>query len=105
MNFYCENCHSVFPESSTCPLCRKRNVRLPQNDDLCFLCEVRGLMATVVEDVLQQEGLRFIKRPVYGAGISAVTGQFLDSMRFYTVYSEYEKGRELVDAMFDSESE
>lgn len=103
---YCESCHAVFSSGDRCPLCHKGHVREAQDADLCFFSEHPSFMASVVENLLHQNGLRFITRPVYGAGISAVTGQFLESIRFYTTYNQYARACELMETMFpDKEDE
>lgn len=103
MQLYCEACHAVFSEGYICPLCHKRGIREVRDHDICFFSEQTALMATVVENLLKQEGLHFIMKPVYGAGISSVTGQFLDSMRFYTYYTDYAKACALMETMFPTD--
>ena len=67
---YCVSCHAVFSTGTSCPLCHKRNIRQVQDSDLCFFTEQTSVMSSVVEDILKQNGLRFVTRPVYGAAIS-----------------------------------
>lgn len=100
---FCESCHAVFSNGHFCPLCRKRTIRDVKENDLCFFTEQKYLMTSVVEDILNQNALPFITRPVYGAGITAVTGQVLDSIRFYTPYLHYEQACGLMETMFPEE--
>ncbi len=97
---YCVSCHAVFSTGTSCPLCHKRYIRQVQDSDLCFFTEQTSVMSSVVEDILKQNGLRFVTRPVYGAAISAVTGTVLESIRFYTPAKYYATACELMDTMF-----
>lgn len=102
---YCESCHAVFSDGRVCPLCHKRYIRDVRENDLCFFTEQPFLMASVVEDILKKERLNFVTRPVHGAGISAVTGAMLESIRFYTPYTEYAKACEFMETMFPDEEQ
>ena len=106
---YCPSCASVFENEEAvnpkCPICHSHRLREAREEDICLFAEYDAVMATVVTDLLTQENLPFLTRPIYGAGISAITGQTLDSIRFYTRYPYYALAVDFMEHMFPVEAE
>ena len=84
---YCEKCCRVF-EGEHCPVCKISRVREPAAKDPCFLTEQDYLTSGMLEDMLKQEGIPYLKKEVMGAGLSIRVGPMLDRSRFYVAYDQ-----------------
>jgi len=96
---YCEKCGRVF-EDGRCPGCNSRKVRAPEPTDTCFLTEQDYVSSGILEDVLQQNGIPFLKKQVMGAGLAIKVGPMLDRSRFYVPYPQLETAEEIVEDLF-----
>ncbi len=99
---YCEKCKRII-DSDRCPACRSRRIREPQADDLCFLTEQDYVSSGILEDVLKQNGIPFLKKEVLGAGLAIKVGPMLDRSRFYVMYDQLDKAVPVVDELFAHE--
>ena len=97
---YCKKCRRVF-ESDTCPTCG-RSGRQSASDDICFLVEKEAVWAGMLTDVLQQEGLPFLKEGALGAGVTARAGFMMESYRFYVRCEDLSRAQEIVKELFAS---
>ena len=79
---YCENCMRII-EEERCPVCGNKRIRMPEPTDPCFLTELDYVSSGILEDLLQQNGIPFLKRNVMGAGMAIRVGPMLDRSRFY----------------------
>ena len=59
MNLYCEKCSRIV-ESDPCPVCGCGPVRAPEPRDLCFLTEQGYVQATILADILTQNGIPYM---------------------------------------------
>ena len=96
---YCEKCRRII-ETDRCPVCKSRKVREPGPDDLCFLTEQDYLFSGMLEDVLKQNGIPFLKKEVLGAGLSIKVGPMLDRSRFYVLYGLLDQARTVMEDLF-----
>ena len=96
---YCENC-SRLVEEDRCPVCHSRNLREPKEKDPCFLTEQDFVSSGILEDVLKQSDVPFLKKNVLGAGIAVRVGPMLDRSRFYVAYDLLPKAQELAEDLF-----
>ena len=96
---YCEKCKRII-ESDRCPHCRSRKVREPGPDDLCLLTEQDYLSSGMLEDVLKQNNIPYLKKEVMGAGLSIKVGPMLDRSRFYVLYGLLDSAQAVVDDLF-----
>ncbi len=101
---YCEKCKRVF-ENNRCPSCRNSKVRKPEQGDPCFLTEQNYVFSGILEDVLKQEGIPFLKKDVMGAGLAIKVGPMLERSRFYVPYEQLERAASLVDELFAAPQE
>ena len=101
---YCEKCFRIF-EGDRCPVCRRSKVRQPEQNDLCFLTEQDYFTSTILEDLLNQSGVRFLKKEVMGAGLSIKVGPMLDRSRFYVPFNELEKASSVVKELSENPPE
>ena len=96
---YCEAC-SRLVEEDRCPACGNRNLREPKEKDPCFLTEQDFISSGILEDVLKQNGIPFLRKNVLGAGISIKVGPMLDRGRFYVACNQLPEARELTEELF-----
>ena len=96
---YCEKCCRII-SSDRCPYCRSRRVREPEAKDLCFLTEQDYISSGVLEDVLRQYGIPFLRKDVMGAGLAIKVGPMLDRGRFYVSYEQWPNAVSVIDDLF-----
>ena len=96
---YCEKCRRII-ETDRCPVCKRSKVREPGPDDLCLLTEQDYLFSGMLEDVLKQNGIPFLKKEVLGAGLAIKVGPMLDRSRFYVRYPLLDSARAVMEDLF-----
>ena len=101
---YCEKCCRIF-EGDRCPNCKKSKIRQPEQGDPCLLTEESYISSTILEDLLKQNHIPFLKKNVMGAGLAIKVGPMLDRSRFYVPYRELEKARLVADELAEDSSD
>ena len=101
---YCEKCSRII-EEDRCPFCNNRRVREPREKDPCYLTEQDYISSGILEDVLKQSNIPYLKKDVMGAGMAIKVGPMLERSRFYVRFEHLETARELADELFATESE
>ena len=101
---YCDKCSRIV-EAERCPVCGSRKIREPEAGDPCFLTEQGFVSSGILEDMLKQNGIPFLKKDVMGAGMAIKVGPMLERSRFYVRFEHLETARELADELFATESE
>ena len=96
---YCEKCCRII-EGSRCPVCGGRKVREPGPKDPCFLAERDYLSSGILDDVLRQNGIPFLKKDVMGAGLAIKVGPMLDRSRFYVPFEMLDRAAAIADGLF-----
>ena len=104
MNMYCEKCCRII-DAGRCPVCRHSRVREPEPKDPCFLTEQDYLSSGMLEDVLKQNGIHFLRKDVMGAGLAIKVGPMLDRGRFYVPYEELQNALSVVEDLFSAPEE
>ena len=95
---YCEKCRRII-ETDRCPVCKRSKVREPGPDDLCLLTEQDYLFSGMLEDVLKQNGIPFLKKEVLGAGLAIKVGPMLERSRFYVPFELLESASAVADEL------
>ena len=103
---YCEKCCRVI-EENRCPACGSKKVRMPEAKDPCFLTELDYMPSGILEDVLKQNAIPYLKKDMLGAGMTIRLGpMLLERSRFYVPYEKYQEAKDITDAVFsDAEEE
>lgn len=101
---YCPNCY-ILANGTHCPVCGSKKLRVPNQDDYCFLVEKELIWATVLEDLLKDNGLPFVIRNTLGAGLAAKIGPALERKRFFVPFQHYTRAKELEMEFFSAEFE
>ena len=99
---YCEKCSRVF-DGERCPVCKRSKVREPEAKDPCLLTEQDYLTAGILEDLLKQGGIPFLKKGVMGAGLAIKVGPMLDRSRFYVPFERLEDARAVTEELSPAE--
>ena len=98
---YCEKC-CRFIEADRCPVCKSSHVREPEPTDPCFLTEQDYIPSGILEDVLTQNGIPYLKKNVMGAGLAIKVGPMLDRSRFYVSFEQLKSAEEIVTELFSA---
>ena len=93
---FCEKCKRII-EADHCPFCRHSKVREPEQGDLCFLTEQDYISSGILEDILKQNSIPYLKKGVMGAGLAIKVGPMLDRSRFYVAYSQLANAMSVVN--------
>ena len=96
---YCEKCSRII-DSDRCPVCKSRRVREPGPKDICFLTEKDYVSSGILEDILKQNDIPYLKKDVMGAGMAIKVGPMLDRSRFYVPFEQYENARAVTEELF-----
>jgi len=96
---YCEKCKRIIQEER-CPFCKRSIVREPESEDLCLVTEQDYISSGILEDMLKQNGIPFLKKGVMGAGMAIKVGPMLERSRFYVTYDLLEKATAVANELF-----
>lgn len=101
---YCEKCCQAVEEAS-CPTCGSSRLREAKEKDPCFLTEQDFIHTGILEDILGQNSIPFLRKNVLGAGMAIKVGPMLERGRFYVPYELLPKAQALVNDFFSEEEE
>lgn len=96
---YCEKCCRII-DTDRCPACGSRKVREPGPKDPCFLTELDYLSTGILEDILKQEGIPYLKKDVMGAGMAIRVGPMLERSRFYVSFDQWSRASAAAEELF-----
>ena len=99
---YCEKCSRIV-EDDRCPVCKSRKTREPRELDPCFLTELDYISTGILEDLLRQNGIPYLKKDVMGAGMAIKVGPMLERSRFYVSYGQLDSAKTILEEAFSSE--
>ena len=98
---YCEKCSRIV-DGDRCPWCKNRKVRNPEAKDPCFLTEQDYVFSGILEDLLKQNDIPFLKKDVMGAGLAIKVGPMLERSRFYVPFGRLEAAAAVLDDLLSS---
>lgn len=101
---YCERC-MVPTEEDCCPVCGERKLWPILPEDPCFVAELSVPWSDMFSDILKQEGIPCLGRPVWGAGWTTVLGSKFERIRFYVPYDRLPSARGLAEELFSQMGE
>lgn len=102
---YCERCQQIVEEVS-CPTCNSsRHLREPKEKDPCFLTEQDFIHTGILEDVLGQNNIPYLRKNVLGAGMAIKVGPMHERGRFFVPCELLPKAQELVQDLFSEDGE
>ena len=97
---YCERCNRLVYKPK-CPGCGRTDLRLPRDDDFCFLTEPEHLWTQALRDLLQDNGVEYMTRNVHGVGMITKTG-IPQRVRFFVRFRDHQRAKELNEAFFNA---
>lgn len=99
MYHYCETCRMAW-NTGDCPMCGREMLREIRPEDPCYLTETEWIWGEMLEDVLKQNGIPFLRKDVMGAGLSARIGLTRERVRFYVPFEEMPPASRIVRDLF-----
>ena len=92
---YCEPCRLLYPEEqAVCPHCR-RHGRAPQAEDLCLLTEQNGLGTDILEEMLRETAVPFLRRPA--SGVASIMGAAGTRWQFLVPFGSIGEARSVLE--------
>ena len=101
---YCENCNRIV-EEERCPVCGSKKIRNPEAKDPCFVTETDFIHTGILEDVLKQNGIPFLKKNMLGAGTTMRVGPLLERTKFYVPFERLPEAAEIAEVLFSETDE
>ena len=101
---YCEKCNRII-EEDRCPVCKSRKIREPEAKDPCYLTEQDYLTSGILEDLLKQNNIPYLKKDVMGAGLAIKVGPMLERSRFYVSFEQLNSATAIMEDLVSGEEE
>ena len=101
---YCEKCNRI-TEGDRCPVCRSRKMREPEAKDPCYLTEQDYVSSGILEDVLKQNNIPYLKKDVMGAGMAIKVGPMLERSRFYVPFEQLSSAMAITEDLLSAAEE
>ncbi len=96
---YCEKCNRII-EADRCPFCKSRKIREPEAKDPCYLTEQDYISSGILEDLLKQNNIPYLKKDVMGAGLAIKVGPMLERSRFYVPFEQLSSAMAITEDLF-----
>lgn len=96
---YCEKC-MVQTEENECPNCGAKKLRTVRATDPVYLIAKDAIWSGMVEDILNQNKIPFLKKGTLGAGLATNIGYAMETYRFYVPQDLYGQAVELLEPIF-----
>ncbi len=90
---YCEKCRTLC--ESTCETHKKKYLRQPEGNDPIFLAQLSGFPSAMLEGILLDEKVPFLKEGRMGAGMSVWVGSMMEQYSFYVPFMIYDQAKDL----------
>lgn len=98
---YCEKCR-MMAENGRCDNCKGKGlIREAVDNDPVLLAKVDQVSAAMLEGILQDEHMPFLKEGRMGAGLTTWAGGMLEEYSFYVPYGMLTRAAELAKVVFD----
>lgn len=100
---YCDLC-MLLSNAKECPNCGGTKLRSVAANDPVYLLTKDSIWSGMVEDLLNQNSIPFLKQGTLGAGLAAKTGYATETYKFYVPQGVYETAVELIASVFPDAS-
>ena len=94
--YYCGRCCKI-RDNDKCDDCKKKNLKILRGDDIVYLTSKNFVLSGILDDILTQEDIKFLKKGQKGAGLSNTLGILTETYDFYVLYSDLEKALEIAE--------
>ena len=101
---YCEKSNRII-EADRCPVCNSRKIREPEAKDPCYLTEQDYISSGILEDILKQNNIPYLKKDVMGAGMAIKIGPMLERSRFYVPFEHLSSATAMMEDLFSAAEE
>lgn len=100
----CSKCHVLCRD--VCPKCgSKRFLKDLAEDEPVLLIVLTAMQAMMVEPVLAESGIPYLKKGLYGSALSMQAGFMREIFSFYVSIAALEKTRSLIEEVFGEDDE
>ncbi|MDD2562457.1 MAG: hypothetical protein PHG11_09110 [Eubacteriales bacterium] len=89
---YCADCRELM--DAPCPK-RRHVTRVPEEGDPVLLFRGDAVQAGILDAMLKEAGLPFLREGRLGSGLTAWAGEMLESYSIYVPFALYDKANEL----------
>lgn len=90
MNYHC---YTPF-EGDKCPVCGSLRVRPVEEEDLCLVMTGDAIQTDMLCQVLEEEGIPFLRQSRIGAAMAMLTGRQTEQFDVLTPFRCFEEARE-----------
>ncbi len=84
--------------------CRNKFVTEAQDDDLVILTTTDYVSSFLVEDILKEADIKFLKKGALGSAITVYVGELSESFNFFIMAKDYDEATALIPD-FDTDEE
>lgn len=92
----CTRCKSAV-NNGVCPTClSKKFLKEASDDDLVLIKSTDYVSSFLVEDILNDAGIKFLKKGVLGGAITLYVGEMTESFNFFVMARDYDKAVTLI---------
>ena len=93
---YCENC-AALQEGEKCTNCKSKKKTVPVKEaDIVLLGSVNAFTADMIEPILKDENIPYIRKGKKGSALTAYAGTMGEIVHFYVAYPLYNQAMELI---------
>ena len=98
---YCKKC-KFLSSDERCENCGNKKLCEPKENDPIYLTTKDVMWSGVVEDILSQNDIPYLKQGWLGAGMTWMIGNGMEKNQFFVPFVAYEKSKELLAGVFEN---
>ncbi len=92
----CSKCKAV-AINNVCPACRRtKYISEAKADDLVIVTEADYVTSFLIEDILNEAGIKFMKKGALGGAITLYVGEMTEIFKFFVMAKDYDKALALI---------
>ena len=92
----CSKCKFAI-ENGVCPSCESSKfIKEAKEDDLVIVASANYILSPLVEEILNEGNVKFMKKGSLGGAITLYVGELTETYNFYVFARDYDKARELI---------
>ncbi len=101
----CTKCKST-ANNGACPICKsKKLLKEASDDDLVLVTSTDYVSSFLVEDILKDAGIKFLKKGALGGAITLYVGEMTESFNFFVMARDYDEAAALIPKLELDEAE
>lgn len=95
--YYCNRCFNICKDD-ICENCGKKRLKTISDNDIVYLTTQNYFCSGLLDNILTNEQIRFLKKGKNGDGMSIKVGFAVETYDYYVVFSNLEKARKIIEA-------